>query len=199
MAEPDRYTRLINWLKILLPLVALGILSTLFLVSERLDPEAAIPYAKVDVERILREQGITKPTFGGVSADGSAISLSAAAVRPGGERRERLTGTDMSATISTPDGGRLEIASPEGIVDAGTREAIFTGGVRLESSTGYAVEAERIEASFAEARAISAGGVTATGPAGSLEAGSMALTKAADGSYLLVFKDRVRLVYRPGP
>ena len=82
MAVADRYSRLVFWLKVTLPLVALAILSTLFFVAETLDPEAAIPYASVDVERILKEQGVTKPTFGGVTEDGVAISMSACPCGP---------------------------------------------------------------------------------------------------------------------
>ena len=46
MATGDSYSRLVQIGKIVLPLVALGILSTLFLFSGEVDPEAAIPFAE---------------------------------------------------------------------------------------------------------------------------------------------------------
>ena len=198
MAVADRYSRLVLWLKVALPLVALAILSTLFFVAETLDPEAAIPYAKVDVEKILREQGVTRPTFGGVSGDGAAISLTAESVRPDSERSSRLNGVELSAAIELPDGGRIEIMSPDGMVDAETREALLDGGARLESSTGYVVATERIASSFAEVRAFAEGEITASGPGGEVIAGQMELTQDAEtGGYVLVFKEGVRLLYEP--
>lgn len=200
MAVADRYSRLVLWLKVGLPLIALAILSTLFFVAETLDPEAAIPYAEVDVERILREQGVTKPTFGGVTSDGVAVSLSAESVRPGAEDRNRLTGTTLVADLDLPDGGHIDIESPVGIVDATGQLAILQGGARLESSTGYVVETDSISASMKDASVVAESTITATGPAGDLTAGRMELTRndGQEAAYRLVFKDGVRLLYTPG-
>lgn len=199
MAAADRYSRLVLWLKVALPLIALAILSTLFFISETLDPEAAIPYADVDVERILREQGVTRPSFGGVTADGVAISLSAEAVRPGAEDRNRLTGRSLTARLDLPSGAHVDIVSPEGIVDATQNLATLAGGARLESSTGYVVETDRIVASMAEASVVAETEIVATGPLGEITAGRMELTRngAQEPAYRLVFKDSVRLLYTP--
>ncbi|MGB3251218.1 MAG: hypothetical protein WBB13_18855, partial [Tabrizicola sp.] len=74
MARVDRHTRLVGWLKVALPLTALAILSTLFLVARRIDPEAALPYAEVDVEDLAREPRMTAPTYAGTTEDGAALT-----------------------------------------------------------------------------------------------------------------------------
>ncbi|NNE89106.1 MAG: hypothetical protein HKN27_13610 [Silicimonas sp.] len=201
MTTADTYSRMVRWLKVALPLAALAILSTLFFVAETLDPDAAIPYAEVDVERLLREQGVTKPAFGAVTEDGIAISMSADAIRPGAKQRDRLTGTALSANLTWPDAGQIDIVSPEGIVDVSGGEATLQGGATLKSSTGYTVKSARIVARMDEASVITDGIISATGPAGSITAGRMELTRQtnADGGYLLVFKDGVRLLYQPQP
>ena len=199
MDAADRYSRLIQWLKIALPLAALAILSTLFFVAESLNPEAAIPYAEVDVERILREQGVTRPSFGGVTAGGIAIAVTADSVRPSPGAPQTMDGTALSATLDLPSGGHIEITSPAGRVDGTTQTAALSGGARLESSTGYTVKTDRITASVADGSVISAGGVSATGPAGDVEAGRMELRRGEDGTYRLVFSEGVRLIYRPTP
>lgn len=197
MAVADRYSRLVFWLKISLPLAALAILSTLFFVSKTLDPEAAIPYANVDVERILTEQGVNRPTFGGVTEDGIAVSISADVVRPDPGQKS-LTAEGMDAVLDLPGGGQVTIKSAIGSVSSETQEAVLDGGARLESSTGYVVTTERIVTSMAQSRVVADSMVTATGPAGKIEAGAMELTSgnSAEG-YLLVFKRGVRLVYQP--
>lgn len=202
MAIADNtHSRVVLWLKVGLPLLALVILSTLFLVAETINPDKAIPYADVDVEKILREQGITRPTFGGLTADGVAVSVTADSVRPDQDNSKRLTGNTLSARLEMPEGALIDIDSPEGIIDASTREAVLQGGALLQSSTGYRVVTDRIVTALDRAMASSDGEISATGPAGKLTAGRMELSepKGPDAGYLLVFKDGVRLIYDPEP
>ncbi|MBL9052753.1 MAG: hypothetical protein JNN02_03385, partial [Tabrizicola sp.] len=49
MAGTDAHTRVVTWLKVLLPLAALAILSTLFLLADQINPDDALPFAEVDV------------------------------------------------------------------------------------------------------------------------------------------------------
>lgn len=197
MAATDRYSRLVFRLKVALPLVALGILSTLFFVSESLDPDAAIPYAEVDVERILEKQGISNASLGGVTSDGVAISLAARKIRTD-PSQTMLLGEALTAVLNLPDGSRIDIVSPSGTVDSNTQEVTLDGGVRLESTNGYVVTTDRLVTSLRDASAESRGKIVATGPAGEISAGSMMLVRleSADG-HQLVFQDGVRMVYHP--
>lgn len=199
MTVADRYSRLVLWLKVALPLLALAIFSTLFFVAETLDPDAAIPFADVDVERVLRDQGVTKPSFGGVTSNGVAISLLAESIRPATGRPEWFDGQSLSASLDFPSGTRIDITSPAGLIDTSRKETILQGGAVLESSLGYTVRAPEITASMAEARVLALNTVKAEGPAGTLTAGEMELVRSdsADNSYLLVFKGGVRLLYSP--
>lgn len=194
MATPDGYSRFIAALKVALPLAALAILATLFLVAEKLDPEAAIPYADVDVEQLVREQGITRPSFGGTTTDGSTISLRAQTVRPDPDQDASFIGTDLNAEIVLPGGTEITIQSPQGYVED-DRTISLSGGARLVSSTGWIVTTDSLSANLRDVAAETAGEVLATGPAGDVTAGRMILND--DGGYHLVFTDGVRLVYKP--
>ena len=194
----NAYSRFVFWLKVLLPLGALAILSTLFLVAETLDPDKAIPYADVDVEKLIREQGITKPAFGGVTQSGARISMSADSVRPDEADQQRFLGEELVALVELPKGTRIDVASPIGFIDSETREAVLDGGARLVTSQGYTIETERLTTRYDIVRAESAGTVFATGPGGQITAGRMTLERDPEsGNYLLVFKDGVRLIYQP--
>ena len=197
MAEADRYSRLVFWMKISLPVAALGILSTLFFVAETLDPEAAIPFADVDVERIMTEQGVSGPEFGGMTRNGVAISMTADTITPG-DNREKMTANRLAATFDLPGGGQIDLASDAGFVNSETKEATLEGDARLESSTGYVVTSERFVASLEDARVIADQEVNVFGPAGEITAGGMELVRSKDDdTYLLVFKSGVRLIYQP--
>ncbi len=199
MATADRYSRLVLWLKVSLPLAALAILSTLFFVAETLDPESAIPYAEVDVARILRDQGVTGPTFGGVTADGVAVSLAASSIRPDAARANNWFGRTLTAELKLPSRALIMIDSPEGIVNAENRQTTLQGGARLESSTGYIVTTPSIVASFADATVLAGEGVVAEGPPGTITAREVILKRldTEPPSHHLVFQGDVRLVVRP--
>ena len=199
MAIADNaYSRFVFWLKVLLPLGALAILSTLFLLSETLDPNKAIPYADVDVEQILREQGLTRPTFGGTTASGATITLAADAVRPATGEGQRLRGFALNVAVEMPGGATVTIDSPSGEINFTEGMTSLSGGAVVASSHGYRIETDALTAALDRVDAATEGPVTASGPAGTIDAGRMTLTQRAEtGAHVLVFKDGVRLVYDP--
>ncbi|MDZ4087667.1 MAG: LPS export ABC transporter periplasmic protein LptC [Tabrizicola sp.] len=199
MARIDRHTRVVGWLKVVLPLAALAILSTLFLVARRIDPEAALPYAEVDVEDLAREPRMTAPTYAGTTEDGSALTLSADEARPAAEGQSAQA-AGLRLDLATPDGGRTELVAAEARMDDTTRQMVLSGGVTLTTSTGYRLETAEIVAKLDRTGLESRVPVTATGPAGEITADSMVLGQdnRTPGAYVLVFNGSVRLVYQPG-
>lgn len=195
----DGWSRTVGWLKVALPLTALGLLSTLFLVSNRIDPEAAIPYATVDVESRLREPRITKPAYAGTTVDGSALVMQAAEARPATTKGAPSTAADVTATLTTPDGKRTDLRAESATLDADSHFLNLAGKVKIDNSTGYSIETEALTADLDETALTSGAPVSATGPVGRITADSMSLTRSqgAEDTYLLVFKGSVKLVYQP--
>lgn len=194
----NAYSRFVFWAKVLLPLAALAILSTLFLVAETLDPDKAIPYAEVDVEKILREQGVSRPQFGTRTQSGVEISMSADAVRPVLGANARFRGTELVALIALPNGRSIDITSPEGLIDIPGSEVILRGSARLSTSDGYRVLTDQLVTRYDIVFAQSPGPVSASGPGGTIDGGSMVLSEdETTGDVTLVFKDGVRLIYQP--
>ncbi|MDT8857701.1 hypothetical protein RNZ50_22170 [Paracoccaceae bacterium Fryx2] len=200
MAGHDNlHSRVVAWLKIVLPLAALGLLSTLFLVSRSINPEDAIPYATVDVADRIREPRITAPTYAGVTADGAALTFSADEARPDTADQGRVTAATLRATLATPDGASTEVRAHSGLMDTANRRLTLGGGVEITTSTGYHVTTDGLIAALDRTRMDSAGAIAATGPIGNLSAGRMTLSEdaAVPGAYLLVFTGRVKLIYEP--
>ncbi|AZL59223.1 LPS export ABC transporter periplasmic protein LptC [Tabrizicola piscis] len=195
----DRHTRVVGWLKVTLPLMALAILATLFLLADRIDPEAALPYAEVDVEDLAREPRMTAPTYAGTTSDGGALTLSADEARPSAEGAPARAQT-LRLQLDTPDGAATNLTAAEAVLDNVAREIVLSGGVVITTSTGYRVETAEMTAKLDRSGLQSQTPVTATGPAGDLSAGGMTLGQdnRTPGGYLLVFNGGVRLVYLPG-
>lgn len=199
MARVDRHTRLVGWLKVILPLTALAILSTLFLVARRVDPEAALPYAEVDVEDLAREPRMTAPTYAGTTEDGAALTLSASEARPAADGTPAKA-AGLRLELATPDGGQTELLAAEAVMDDATRQVLMSGGVVLTTSSGYRLETAEVAAKLDRTGLESRTPVVATGPAGEIRAESMVLSQdnRTPGAYVLVFKGGVRLIYQPG-
>jgi len=198
MATLDRHSRLVAWLKIALPMLALAILSTLFLVSHRIDPAQTIPYAEVDVEGLAREQRVGSPSYAGMTADGATVSFMADSARPaldGG----RMTAVKPRARIDLPTGRSITVAAAEGYLDRKDNQAGLSGGTVVTTSDGYRVKTDSATAWLDRTRLETAGAVQGRGPMGELTAGRMVLSQDDGGSYLLRFEGGVKLIYRPQP
>ena len=192
------HSRLVFWLKILLPLSALAILSTLFMVSRKVGPEDAIPYANIDIADRIREPRLTDAVFAGMTSDGAALTLKAAEAKPGvsGSADAGLA-TGLSGLLETPDGARTDIAAAQTRLDQQLHVVILSGGVVITNSAGYRITTPGAAVALDKTDIVSQGAVAATGPVGMIDAGSMHLSQTATG-YLLVFKGGVRLLYQPG-
>lgn len=199
MARADTHTRVVAWLKVILPLAALAMLSTLFLLARRIDPEDALPYAEVDVEDLAREPRMTAPTYAGTTSDGAALTLSADEARPATEGAPAKAAT-LRLDLATPDGAQTMLVAAMATLENATREVLLSGGVTVTTSSGYRLETAEMAAKLDRTGLESRAPVTATGPVGEIRADRMVLRQdnRTPGSYVLVFNGDVRLVYQPG-
>ena len=179
MRGVDRHSRLVAWAKVVLPLAALGLLSSLFLLAERVDPDQAAGRASVDVDALVREPRMTAPDYSGITLDGTVLNVTAAVARPATPGRDAEAET-ARADLAMPGGGTAVITAPRLRLDREGGQLVLSGGVVLHSSTGYTVRTEGLFASLDRTRVTSAGAVSADGPAGRLDAGAFSLSLADD-------------------
>lgn len=192
------HSTVVAWLKVALPLVALAILSLLFLVSRTIDPADAIPFAEVDIEDRVREPRLTQPTWAGVTDDGAALTIAADEARPeNGTSAANANG--VIADLQTPDGGSAKLVAARGMLDQNGQALTVDGGVTITTSTGYRLDTEAMTARLDRTSLVSEGAVSGTAPVGKIDAGSMEITQGQGdaASYLLVFKNGVKLLYLP--
>lgn len=198
MAHADMHTRVVTWLKVLLPLTALAILSTLFLLADQINPDDALPFAEVDVEDLAREPRMTLPSYAGTTSDGAALRLTAEAAVPGAVDQP-ATALKVWLELATPDGAVTQLRAAAAVMDTAGGRVLLNGGVTLSSSQGYKIETEEISAKLDRTGLQAPHPITATAPAGQITADGMALTpdNQTPGHYVMVFKGGIRLVYDP--
>lgn len=190
-------------LRLALPLAALGILSTVFLVSRNIDPGRAVELADIDIAELARSPRIGTARFAAVTSDATALVVEAETVRS-------VNDLDQSGPV------HLTLSAPEGVLEFPTgRDVTFTAQIgeleqardlltlrdeiTLYSSDGFVLSMAELVSSLSETRLDGTGGVTGHGPPGDLQADQLALRPSPAGpeGYLLAFTGNVRLIYQP--
>lgn len=201
MAEAGvTYSRFVSFLKVILPLSALALLSTLFLISRDIGGSSsnAIPFAKVDLEQRAREQQITAPFFSGRTSAGHLVSFTADTARPDPDDPRRSHASKMEAQINLTDGSSLTFLADQALVDNIDHTATLSGNVVIQSSNGYTLQTNELSANMRELSAQSPGQVTGEGPAGRFEAGQMTISPSEKpDEATLFFTKGVKLIYTP--
>lgn len=209
------YSRRVGLLKVALPLVALGLLSSLFLVARTIDPAQAIQSAPIDVEDRARDPRLSGARFAGVTDDGASLTLRADTARtdPGGALRLEVSGLELR--LETATGTLIAARADLGVLDRARGVFQMEGSLELQTAQGYRLQAPRLMGALDTTRVIAPDGVEGQAPAGTIRAGRLELVPvAADGAaggstqgsegdsgpdsgYVLVFRDGVRLNYQP--
>lgn len=195
----NRYSRFVKLVKILLPLAALALLSTLFLFSRHIDPTASIPYAKIDIDQILKEPRIGQPHYTGLTRDGTAISVTALSARPDPGDTQRASAETLAARLDFGDGSTADITAATGDLDTGAGQLDLHGNVVIETSGGYRLRTEQLRSALDATRVTSHEQVYILGPLGELTADSMEISQNTGnpGRHVAVFKGGVKLIYTP--
>lgn len=192
------HSRLVGALRVLLPLAALVLLSTLFLLARGRDPDAALPYAQVDIAQMLRDPRLTAPTYSGVTRDGDEVIFSAETAHPGGSDGTGARAVAPVLRLIGPDGAETRAVAAEARIDPAAGVLVLTGAVRLDSATGLRLDSGALHVLLDRSRMESPGPVVAVGPQGRIEAGSATLTRGGQpGQEVVVFNGGVKLLYRP--
>ncbi|MDM7255278.1 MAG: hypothetical protein P3W90_001105 [Paracoccus sp. (in: a-proteobacteria)] len=185
-------SRLVAWAKVLLPLAALALLSTIFLLARQTDPDAALPYAEVDAKALARDPRVTAPELSAVTSDGTAINLTAETATP-------QAGTDAQARnirmTLRPDGAAASDLTA-GAAQISGAEVRLSDGVRITTSDGWALTAPAVTARTDRTGLASDGAVTGFAPFGRVDAGALSVSRKDDAP-VLDLTGGVRLIYQP--
>ena len=192
----NMHSRIVGWAKIILPLCALALLSTLFLLAGPPTDQSAIPFAKI--EEMARDQRITAPRFSGLTDDGAIMIISARSAQPDLAQRDTVQVDSLNFEMENPDGSTLVVTATSGELDGRARLARFLGLARLETSSGFEMETNGLIAELDTGIVTSDGLLEIHAPFGELTAGKVTFKVSSDQTgQQMFFSDGVRLIYRP--
>ncbi|WP_138471712.1 hypothetical protein [Poseidonocella sp. HB161398] len=195
----NAYSRAIAVVKVVLPLVALGILSTLFLLSRNGQQGEPLPWTDAELGEMAREERLGNAVYAGITEDGAELRLTAGQITPDRSQDGVAHGEVLAARLARPDGITLDIAAPAGQIDQKAHRAELTGGVEIRSADGYVATMPGVQIRTNLSYLQSLGPVEAEGPAGTLSAGGLTVTAEPGGASgtVALFTGGVHLIYRP--
>ncbi len=192
-----RYTTFVTTAKIVLPLVALGLLASLFLFSGVQRDIRELPYSESEIAEIITGQRLSAPQYRGTLESGDVIAVTADSAAPSPEDRQTILAETVSARVDRSDGEIIEMTAPRGGLDQTARTAFAEGGIVLTTSDGYELRAPRGTAAIDGLDVSAEGLVVVLGPGLRLEAGAMHLSGSGPGTEQVVFTGGIKLLYRP--
>lgn len=198
MAGADNFhSVLVGWTKIILPVFAIGLLSTLFLFAR--NPTAAPPeFSFTEIAAMAREQRITSPRFSGVTQSGSTLVVSAKSAQPNLLKADNITLDTVAMRLENADGSHINMSALSGAIDGPARVAHFSGLTYIVTSTGYEMETNGLTAELDTGLIISDGKTQIRAPFGDLTAGQATFRVTEDNTgQQMLFTQGVRLVYEP--
>ena len=192
----DRYSQVINFLKLALPLSALVILSTLFIISRERESSGLVPFTPNEVRQRVADQQVTGPVFSGLNAAGDALTVTAETMRSTGDEAHEANKID--AQFQLIDGTEVRVTAADGEVNILSQTAALIGDVIIETSGGLSFRTQQLNAALDPLVITASENVQGETPFGTVNAGAMQVTTDdATGDRQMVFTNGVKLIYQP--
>ena len=197
-AALGQYSRIVRWMKVALPVLALLLVGAIFLVGRSLSNAPSLLTA-AEMAQLGAGLRLENPQFTGQTESGEPYVVRAAWAVPDSAMPEQVLLEAPDGEVILADGRRLTGRSDTGLMLRADERLRLDGNVRIETSDGYLFETARLVLHFGAHRAISPVAVTGTGPVGRIEAGSMRVIGQGEGTdgTRIFFDDRVRVVFMP--
>lgn len=191
----DRHTRRVRFLRVLLPITALGLVASIFLFPRSiLLTDFGLSGLSIDPSDGLR---LSNPHFAGTTDDGRRYRVRADWALPDAPDPEVIELGPVEGELERDAERVLTLRAQAGAYRPGVNRLRLEGAVTAESGDGYRLDVLSADVDFAAQTLRAEGPVRGEGPLGLIEAGSMRAERGASGD-LLWFEDRVRVIVTPG-
>lgn len=200
--RPGAYSRFIGYVKIALPLLAIALLSTVFLVQSEDTIEGGITFSKNDRDTIRDGLTVYNPKFSGVNLRGDRYFLEALKATPDSAEPDEVMLEGVDGRTDYVSGLSIYLTSERGMARLPQQRLNLEGGVTIKTSEGYEGKTEAGVLGLDNGSFVSKGPVTLSGPPGQIEAGSLRIESlkhpdAAQENQVFWFENGVKLTYLP--
>lgn len=197
--RPEVHTRVVTILKLGLPLVALALVASVFLVQTDDRLGGSITFSDADIAQLGDGLRLSNPVFTGRTRNGDRFHFSAALVVPDAAPPKRAAITTLDGTLDLVEGGSVTLKGEKGDLDIPTRRLDITGNVRITTSDGYVLDTDKATIDVSSGTFVAGDEVVTRGPLGVITSGNLHVTPAAatGDARRFSFSNGVHVLYDP--
>ncbi len=190
----DRYSKTVAWLKILLPMLALVVLATVFLLTGEEGFEAGFGFSQADIDTLESGSFLRRTQIDGVTTKGEAFLLVAERIAPKPDDRNQVVVSAFSGRFTLAGGEELRLQAKTALLDITAQTVLLETGGRVMTPDGNLAEVERMLIRL-ETGEMSGRGIVADGPLGRISADRFRIVSDEDENRVLWFENNVRMTY----
>jgi len=196
LAFDNKYSHFVFLAKIFLPILALLLLSSVFLLSKYAETEKIIAITSIGSNVSSSNQKISSPIYSGLTEDGSELSFSSQSISPSLLNPKVILANTVLARLETSLGKVYNVSAKKGRYNENTSTVDLSGNVIVQISDGYRFYTNQLSTHVKKTLITSPGSITGDGPLGFIEAGQMVISQIKN-KHLLTFKNGVKLTTTP--
>lgn len=197
--RPEVHSRVVTILKLGLPLVALALVASVFLVQTEDRLGGTIAFSQSDLAELGDGLSLRNSVFTGTTRSNDRFRFTAALVVPDAAPPKRATITTLDGRLDLTDGPTVTLLADTGDLDIPSQRLDIAGNVHITSSDGYDLTADKGTIDLVSGSFVAGDTVRTTGPVGAITAGNLHVTPdAATGeARRFSFSNGVHVVYDP--
>ncbi|MFT3974818.1 MAG: hypothetical protein QM699_15605 [Amaricoccus sp.] len=197
--RPEVHSRVVTILKLGLPLVALALVASVFLVQTDDRLGGTINFSDADIDQLGQGLRLTNSVFTGTTQNGDRFRVAAATVIPDAAPPKRATITKLDGSLELVEGRTVSVVADTGDLDIASQRLDIAGNVRLSSSDGYELATDKATIDFVSGSFIAGDRVVTTGALGEITSGNLhvAPTTASGEARRFSFSNGVHVIYDP--
>lgn len=178
-----------RWLRVGLPLAAIGLVSAVFLLS-RAEPDRR-GIGVLDGVKLAAGMELNNARYLDETASGEPFRLLADAARPNGPDPTEIEFDNITGDITLADGRRVNLRAANGLWERNSNQLRLSGGVVISTADGYEMRTEAALANIDQSEVVSDGAVAGGGPVGEIAAGRARIT--GQDNIVAWFEDGVKV------
>ncbi len=188
------YSRMVVWLKILLPLIALVVLGTVFLFNSKDTYEIGFTFSRADLDSLEKGSFLKNPQINGVTTKGEPFHLLADEIKPLDDSTNLIVITNMRTEFRFSSGAWAKVTASSALMDVAAQTVWFESGGQMETSDGNMAEVKTMHLLMALGE-LQGTGIVADGPLGQISAENFRIESNGTENRVLWFENNVRMRY----
>jgi len=194
------YTRFVTITKVILPLIAIGLLGTVFLFTTDDSLDGGFSFTKAELDTLDSGMRIVKPRMFGSISNGDLYNFVADALLPDSLTPSLVEALNISGEIQFQTGGTVQLSAGKAEFMLEGNLIRLSGGMLVVTADGARVTGEGLLADLNTGNLTSNGAVSATSPLGNIQAGNFRVELVGvdnEEKQMIWFENGVMLCFRP--